>query len=231
MKSRFLILLLCSLSGLCAWAQPRLAEPEMYVGIHGGALATIVNWTPQVVGTNDVLKHALLTGNGGLVFRYSQHKCCGLQVELNYMQRGWRENADDSQNNLSVAYTRRLDYIEVPFLAHIYFGSPKFRAFINLGPQIGYCFRESESGTKHPIETTQYQPIERPFDWGAAGGLGFYGRSEKAGIFQLEARFHYSMGHLFNNQMAAYFDSSNTMSVSLNVAYMFQIRTKNKSTH
>lgn len=231
MKSRFFIVFICLLPCLGTLAQPRLAEPEMYVGVHGGALATIVNWSPQVIGTKDVLKHALLSGNGGLVFRYSQHKCCGLQVEVNYMQRGWRENGYDSKNDLFVAYTRRLDYIEVPFLAHIYFGSPKFRGFVNLGPQVGYCFHESEEGTQHTIETTQYNPIEHPFDWGVVAGLGFYGRSEKAGLFQLEARFHYSMGHLYDNRMGAYFDSSNTMSVSLNLAYMLQIRSKHKSNH
>ena len=211
-------------------SQPRLTEPEIYIGVHGGALATIVNWNPQVVGTNEVFNHALLSGNGGLVFRYSKHKCCGLQVEINYMQRGWRENGQDTINHLSVAYTRRLDYIEVPILAHIYFGKNKFRGFINLGPQLGYCFHESEKGTKHLIETTQYNAIDHPFDWGIAGGLGFYARSEKAGLFQLEARFNYSMGNLYDNHTWAYFDSSNTMSLSLNLAYMWQIKPRHKST-
>lgn len=214
---------------LGVWAQPRLAEPEIYLGVHGGALGTIVNWNPKVTGTSKVLDHALLSGNGGLVFRYSQHKCCGIQVEVNYMQRGWRENFGDS--TCTVNYTRRLNYIEVPLLAHIYFGSTKFRGFVNLGPQIGYCFMESDKGLRHSVETAQYGKVERPFDWGVAGGLGFYGRSEKAGIFQLEARFNYSMGNLFNNYTTSYFDSSNMMSVSLNLAYMWQIRPKHKSAH
>ena len=75
----------------------------------------------------------VLGGNGGLVFRWSGQKCCAVQVELNYLQRGWREA------NKEGTYTRALHYVELPFLMHIYFGSSTVRGLVNLGPQIGYC--------------------------------------------------------------------------------------------
>lgn len=208
MKRSFFILVLFSLC-MGAMAQPRLQTDEMYVGVHAGVLASMVNFTP------DVAQSALqpfLGPNAGFVFRYSGHKCCGLQVELNYMQRGWHET--------KTGYRRSIDYIELPFLAHIYFGK-KFRGFLNLGPQIGYALHEQHT---HLPDTSapQYLSLDSRFDWGVAGGLGMLYRS-KAGVWQLEARFNYSFGDLFANHKADYFGNSNPMCLSLNLAWLWQV--------
>ena len=200
------------------YAQPRLLAPEMYIGASGGVSASMVLFSPKVPGTTDVLQTALLSGRAGLMFRYSGHKCCGIQLELNYNQRGWRENTDTH------SYTRRLDYLEVPMLTHIWFGKPYFRGFVNVGPQVAFCVHESESGTRQTQETHQYKPIDNIADWGIAGGLGFYGRSEKAGCFQFEARFSYSFGNIFSSKTGEYFLGSNIMVLSLNLAYLWQIK-------
>lgn len=216
-----LLLLLCGSTAL--WAQPRLQDPEMYIGVHGGVLASMMNWTPSVAGTNQIGQTVLISGNGGLVFRYAGHKYCGLQVELNYMQRGWREKIASTLTQQGGSYVRRLDYLEIPFLMHIYFGKEYFRGFVNLGPQIGYCLNESWSGVQHETEREQYRALDHPFDWGIAGGLGMYYRHAKAGIFQLEARFNFSLGNAFADGKMDYFDSSHAMNLSLNLAYLWQI--------
>ncbi len=208
-----------------AQAQPRLKQPEMYVGVSGGVSASMVLFSPVVPGTSNVMKTALLGPRAGLVFRYSGHKCCGVQLEVNYDQRGWREN-DDTHS-----YTRRLDYIEVPLLTHIWFGKPHFRGFINVGPQVAFCVHESESGTRQTTMVYQYAPIDNITDWGIAGGLGFYGRSEKAGCFQFEARYSYSFGNIFTSTPGSHFESSHPMVLSLNLAYLFQIPNKKKVKH
>lgn len=207
-------------------AQPRLAEAEIYVGIHGGVVASTMSWAPKVAGTSRIEQATILGGNGGLVFRYSKHKCCGLQLELDYMQRGWREKIEVEETQTFGYYNRRLDYLELPFLMHIYFGKKSWRGFFNLGPQIGYCLHESSSGVQHPTDTVQYHPLDNPFDWGIAGGVGFYCRTEKAGVFQLEARFNYSLGDAFSNKKSAYFDKSHAMNLSLNLGYFWQIKDK-----
>jgi hypothetical protein len=136
------------------------------------------------------------------------------------MQRGWKEVLGN------VNYTRRLDYIEIPLLTHLYFGGEHIRGFFNLGPQIGYCFHDVATGVKNPQYTHQYENIQNPFDWGLVGGLGVYYRHKKIGLFQLEARCNYSFGALFNNHATDYFKFANPMSVSLNLAYMWQIKIK-----
>jgi len=222
------IILVILLLGLKAVAQPRLREPEMYVGLHGGVLFSMTLFTPKVAGSDILTDRTLLSGNGGLVFRYVGHKVCGFQVELNYMQRGWRENTDEVDGNF-VHYTRRLNYFEVPFLAHIYFGKT-VRGFLNLGPQIGVCFLEQESGTKNKMvgQQAQYQPIDNKFDWGVAGGLGMLVRTSKVGTFQLEARVSYSLGDYFSNKKTDPFSHSNSLDVSANIGYMWEIKDKRK---
>lgn len=204
-------------------AQPRLRHPELYIGAHAGVMASSITFKPTVKGID--LLQSPLSINGGLVVRYAAHKVCALQLELNYMQRGWREMLPATATSPAVDYRRQLDYIQLPLLMHLAFGN-KFRGFLNLGPQIGYCFRDTEYGTKNPLYTHHYLPIQQPFDWGLAGGLGMYYRSNKIGTFQLEARFNYSLGSVFNNRITDYFTSANPMNLSVNFAYLWEIRIK-----
>ena len=219
MRFRRIILFLSLVVISCTlFAQPRLRQPEVYLGAHAGALASTMLFDPNVQGVG--FPNILLAPNGGLVFRYAGHKVCAIQVELNYMQRGWREVLGN------IDYTRRLDYIEIPLLMHLYLGGEHVRGFFNLGPQIGYCFRDISTGIKNPQYTHQYADVQRPFDWGLAGGLGIYYRHEKVGLFQLEVRCNYSLGSVFNNRTTDYFKFANSMNVSINMAYMWQIEIK-----
>jgi hypothetical protein len=109
---------------------------------------------------------------------------------------------------------------------HLYFGGKHIRAFFNLGPQIGYCFRDIAIGNTNPQYTHQYADIQNPFDWGLAAGLGVYYRHEKVGLFQLEARGNYSLGSVFDNRSTDYFKFANSMNLSINLAYMWQIKIK-----
>ena len=199
-------------------AQPRLRRPEIYVGGHAGVMASTMLFNPSFDGM-DILKSPLSV-NGGLVFRYAGHKVCAIQAEINYMQRGWREVGTD------VDYRRQLDYIEVPLLMHLYFGKKHFRGFLNLGPQIGYCFRDVSYGTPNPLYAHQYEKIDKPFDWGVAGGLGVYYRTNKIGLFQLEARMNYSFGGVFGTSKIDYFTSASPVNLSVNFAYLWEIKIK-----
>ncbi|MCQ2343121.1 MAG: PorT family protein [Paludibacteraceae bacterium] len=223
MKRTVLLIFALLLVSVLSWAQPRLRQPEMYVGVHGGVTFNMVMFTPDVIGATNIIDRTLLSGNGGLVFRYAGHKCCAVQVELNYMQRGWRENTEDVPD-ASIHYQRRLDYIEVPFMAHIFFGKKMVRGFVNLGPQIGYCIHESQSGTMHPAKQEQYAAIDNKFDWGITGGLGMLLRTRKAGVFQIEARFGYSLGDYFHSNKTDYFSTSNPLNLNANIGYLWEIK-------
>ena len=201
--------------------QKRLLEPEMYFGFHGGAIASTTIFSPKVSNMTPITKACVLGGTGGLIFRYSEQKCCALQLELNYMQRGWAEQGTNEYG--SINYSRKLHYLELPVLMHIYFGSPSFRAFVNLGPQIGYCIKDESSGSKNPLGGPQYEPINR-FDWGVAGGLGFYYRSRHAGVYQLDIRVGYSLGSLFSSRTGADFSMSNPLTLSVGLGWLWEFK-------
>lgn len=222
MHRRNIVLIGMLLLSITCIAQPRLRRPEIYVGAHAGIMASTMLFKPSVANMD--LLQSPLSINGGLVFRYAGHKVCAIQAEVNYMSRGWHEIIMLDHGTMD--YYRTLDYIEVPLLMHLYFGKERFRGFINLGPQIGYCFRDVS--TELPSSTTapQYESITKPFDWGLAGGLGCYYRTKKIGLFQVEARFNFSMGSVFNNRQIDYFSQSNAMNLSVNFAYMWEIKIK-----
>ena len=90
-----LLLLACLflLPGATALAQVGEQRHNLAVGFNGGMNLSSVSLTPTV-------KQAQLGGiNGGLTARYISEKffkmICGLQVELNYAQRGWDEHYID----------------------------------------------------------------------------------------------------------------------------------------
>lgn len=215
-------------------AQPRLRRPEMYIGVHAGVMASMVTFVPNVAKID--IMQSPLAFNGGLVFRYAGHKVCAIQTEINYMPRGWHETIALDNGN-TIDYYRTLHYLEVPLLMHLYLGKERFRGFLNLGPQIGYCFSDkaicsgsngivSEELFSQLASAHQYQPIDHPFDWGLAGGLGCYYRTKHIGLFQLEARFNYSLGTIYSNKQVDYFSSSNAMNLSINLAYLWEIKIK-----
>lgn len=224
---RYILFAILILTGTVLMAQPRLDKPEIFLGAHGGVKASTMLFSPSVKQL-DIL-HSPLTPNGGLVFRYAEHKVCALQVECNYMQNGWAEVYGTEASNQTI-YTRKLHYIQVPFLMHLGFGRKGFRGFFNLGPQIGFCVADQSywSNTNALQQNQlQHQLIDNKFDWGAAAGLGCYYKSQKAGVFQLEARFHFSLGGAFDVGQLEHFKMANPMGISLNLGYLWEFK-KNK---
>lgn len=189
-------------------AQSMLAKPEVYVGISGGATSSMVFFNPSI-------SQGFLVGyNTGVAFRYIAEKNVGLQAEINYSQRGWRES--------SGAYTRQLNYIELPFMTHIYIGN-KVQFVVNLGPKISYLLSENVLiNTTTDTDTQHITKIQNPFDYGLCGGLGIQFKANKS-VFQLDTRANFGLSDVFSNDKRDFFDASNNFNISLNLAYYFQI--------
>ncbi len=191
-------------------AQDRLEHPEIYLGVNLGATESMIQFNPTV-------RQGYLFGyNGGLVFRYIAEKNVGMQAELNFSQRGWTER--------SGKYSRKLNYIELPFMTHIYIGK-KNRVFLNIGPKISYLLSEQVlvNDTINSTSTQHTTLIQNPFDYGLCGGLGFLFKI-KGNIFQLDTRFNYSLSDIFSNNKRDYFDTSNNLNISVNMAWLLQLK-------
>ncbi|MEI8086444.1 MAG: porin family protein [Paludibacter sp.] len=190
-------------------SQVRLDKPEIYFGASAGATESMVMFKPTVS------QGYLMGYNGGIVFRYIAEKNVGLQAELNFFQRGWTEKTG--------LYSRQLNYIELPFMTHIYIGK-KNRVFLNLGPKISYLISENvlKNETSN-VDTQHITTVENPFDYGLCAGLGFL-FNIKGNIYQLDTRANYSLSDVFSNNKRDYFDTSNNVNVSVNLAWLFQVK-------
>ncbi|MDR1092145.1 MAG: PorT family protein, partial [Prevotella sp.] len=180
---------------------------EFSVGASFGMGVSSVSFVPSVQ------ENQLLGVHAGLTVRWLTESFAGLVFEINYSQEGWDEHFDNPAFN----YTRRLNYIDIPLLSHLYAGSKRVKFFFNVGPKIGFLINESTTGkfdassppideiTGKPHTSEQWDmPIENKFAWGICGGPGLELRTG-IGIFQLEGRYYYSLGDIFSNRKADYF--------------------------
>lgn len=191
--------------------------PEIYVGANGGMNASMVYFKPS-------LNQTFATGiNSGLSFRYISEKNLGLQLELNYIEKGWNQH-----NGLIDIYTRKLNYLELPFLTHLYFGK-KTRFYFEIGPQISYLINDLEllSYYVNPEEVEQTYSLDHKFDYGGAAGLGMSFQFG-AQLFQIGLRGSYSLNDIFSNNQRDYFDHSNNIVAQSSLTWMIQTNYKKK---
>jgi len=207
---RYLSIVLFVFISSALFSQARLDQPEIYIGTSFGATGSMVMFDPTVS------QSYLLGYNGGLVFRYISEKHVGMQAELNYSQRGWSE----SDSN----YERQLNYVELPFMTHIYFGN-KTRFFFNIGPKVSYLISENVlvDNTVNSTQTQHITAVENPFDYGLCTGLGLMFKIKK-NVLQLDTRANFSLSDIFSNRKVDYFDTSNNVNLSVNLAWMIQLK-------
>ncbi len=215
-----------AVSALCASAQ-RHYKPHIHVGAHAGMSMSSTSFYPSV-------SESLLQGfQAGVSFRYAEERHVGLLAELNLTQRGWKENYDE----YPFAYQRRLTYIELPVMTHIFFGSRVVKGFFNLGPQIGYMIGEkitssfdyanaaSVPGFPASHRTEQLaMKISNKFDYGITAGAGVEFTIARRNCIALEGRYYYGLGNIFPSSKKDYFSSSRGSSILVTLSYMFRIK-------
>ena len=202
---------------------------EIAIGVNGGVNLTKVSFLHNM---NDRLyelgDQSLRQGTRfGFSLRYIHQNHFGIQLEVNYVQAGWTEKFRNNSgismvndyNLQDVKLGRRLEYVDIPVLAHIYFGKRRLRFFVNVGPEIRFmtkygemkwnipenddrcnAFQESDNRFKEPHHTT---------DYGLTGGGGFDMRIGKIVHLLVECRYSYGFGDLYDNNKSDLFQRSN----------------------
>ncbi|MGC3979577.1 MAG: porin family protein [Paludibacteraceae bacterium] len=190
-----------------------LDPPEHYIGTSHGVNASTVLFNPSVTQNFMFLGYT-----GGICYRYVTEKRVGLQLELKYSQRGWEE--------ASGKYTRRIDYIELPMLTHIYLFD-KHRVIFNLGPKVSYVLSDTKlKNTVPDLTVEQQKDVYYPFDYGLTAGIGYNLHTRKTGVYELEFRCYYGLSDIFANTKSDYFVTSNYLNFSLNLGWYFQLSGK-----
>ena len=155
-------------------------NPQFKIGVGAGPIFSRVDFVSSVPQTNT---QGLSVG---LSAKFVSEKNLGVLAELNFTQRGWKEDFSESEISTEHAYSRTLNYIELPLLTHIYFGNKNVKFIINLGPQVSYMISDKANmndalsnyidgvlaeNPDFPIGI-QYKPIDSKFDYGLLGGMG-----------------------------------------------------------
>lgn len=221
------LLALCAALGLGASAQ-RMYAPDFALGVRAGATLSNMAWQPSV-------RQSMTPGATiGITARYTEEKYFGLVGDINITQRGWAEQFPD---NPELSYRRQFTYVQLPVMTHIYFGSSKFRGFVNLGPSIGYMIQDKitsnfaytdlASVKNFPSNRRTEQltlPVYRKFDYGIIGGIGGEARIKRKHSIIVEGRFYYGIANVFSSQRGDTFGASRTMSIELTAAYLFRLK-------
>lgn len=170
----------------------------------------------------------------GVAVRYIEENHFGVIGELNFMQRGWKEVFEETP----YSFSRRLSYIQIPLLAHIYFGNERTRFFFNAGPEVGFLltdkpkanfnYTDLSSVPDFPItnrNTAQFtMDIKNKIDYGISAGLGLEVSVNRKNSLLLEGRFYYGLNNLFSANKKDIFSASNGISIMVSLGYMFHIK-------
>lgn len=224
---RYIIIITALLLSFVANAQIEQPRRILEVGFAGGMSMNKMDFQPTI-------RQTYLNGiNGGISLRYTSEKyfsmICAAQMEVNFSQRGWKEDFDDETGN---SYSRTLNYIEVPLLAHLSWGKEErgLQFFVNLGPQFGFFIGDSEDyiGSWRPEERPQSirpvygKEVEKKFDYGIAGGLGVELKT-KAGNFFVEGRYYYGLSDIYGNSKTDDFGRSANQTIYIRAGYSIRI--------
>ena len=220
-----LILSLTSAGTFYADAQTHYSS-NVSIGVKAGADLSRVNFYPSI---RQSMKAGALAG---VTFRYIEENHFGIIAELNFIQRGWKENFEEAP----FIYSRTLNYLELPVLAHIYFGR-RGKFFFNAGPQIGCLLGESTSANFNPSDIGQISgfpsnrqnaqmtmPAHNHLDYGISAGLGGEFNINRENSLSLEARFYLGLGNIMSAKRVDIYSASNSMTISVSAGYWFRFK-------
>ncbi|MDR1762430.1 MAG: PorT family protein [Dysgonamonadaceae bacterium] len=197
-------------------------QPEWSFGFNAGSTLSKVSFNSQI----RVPQEYLIQYSGGLTARYISENHVGIQAEINYSLRGWKEQTDTLHLN---RYTRSLAYLEIPLLTHIYVNLGKRARFIfNLGPQISYLISDDviTQEINEPdgaIPEYYSAKIQRRFDYGLKGGAGLEFRTGSGSII-LDGKYYFGLSDIFNNTRADIFQASSNKVIGINLTYLFRLK-------
>lgn len=227
-KSLFKISLFFSmLFPIVLWGQNHY-EANIAIGGKAGYTLSKVNFNPSVPQN---LEGGLMVG---ATFRYAEEKNFGLIAEFNIEQRGWKEKYEGT----SFQYNKRLTYLQIPVLTHIYFSKGNFKGFFNAGPEIGFLLATQTSSnfdyqniekipdfpTKNRYNDQLTLPIKNRFDYGISAGAGIEWIRNHKHSFNLEGRFYYGLNNIFSSKKTDPFSGSSSMSIMLTLGYYYRLK-------
>lgn len=224
MKIKLLILAFILLS-IPAWGQT-------YFGIKAGYTMSSVRFSPPVPNK----RHVETNYDPGLMFKYFDTKYVGFQTELYLSNRGFDKKLTDT-----IAQKRTNTYLEMPLFIQFRVSVSVIRFHLNLGPYFSYLLKADVEERNFFANADEGIPDERVFksyefnilrdnrlDYGLLGGVGL-SCDFRWGSFQVEGRFGFGLGDLYDTSYPDNPSQSGALFQSLVVSYCYIFgREKNK---
>lgn len=203
---------------------------DIAIGLNGGYALNRISFNPTI-------KQSFHGGyTAGFTARYICEKyfaaLCGIQAEVNIAQLGWKELIETSSDT----YERNINYVQIPVLMHMGFGKEHggAKAFLVLGPQVGFCLGENEKrGGEWSEQTIHRRPngiiqqydkkVEKNFEYGLTGGLGLEVSTRSKHHFLLEGRYYFGLSDIFNNTKKDTFGRSANGAIIAKISYLFDL--------
>ncbi len=166
------------------------------VGLKGGVNITWINYDARF--NQKIVEQDFKMGYmGGLTFQYFNQPNIGIQMEVLYIQKGFKTKLDTLEN---IQYERTIDYLSIPMLMHAYIGKKKFNMSIMLGPYISYALSSNEIYTEdNESDRQDYEwnrEIDNRFEFGLQVGLGFR-NTFNFGVIELEGMYSFGLTSIY----------------------------------
>lgn len=212
------------------------------IGANGGVALSNVGFDPEVSQS----QHMGFTG--GFSWRYTSEKyfltICSISGEVNFASIGWKEDILDVNDNPVVnangnqeAYSRTLNYVQIPVFAHLAWGKETngFNFFVQAGPQIGFLINEktsknydtpnldSETGRSNTNTEQEDKKVEHKFDYGIAAGAGIEYSNKHIGHVLIEGRYYYGLGNIYGSSKRDYFSKSNFGNIVIKATWLVDL--------
>jgi hypothetical protein len=188
---------------------------QHYVGIKGSHGFNSVSALP------DFDKRVLKTFSPGILYRYEHQKYAAIQVEANYIYKGYIKEIDTIA--MTPETTNKITSFELPLMAQGFMRFGAFRPYLTGGVIVGYILDRSEQVTGEESKKYVFDEYDKKFEYGLTGGGGLGIQIYRFEI-QAECRYHYNFSFLRNpvipNRGNRYINTTQLM-VSVSLLYRF----------
>lgn len=213
-----LLVLAALLPASKASAQKRIPR-EVHIGAVGGQTLSEYTFHPSVT------QKYTRGYTAGVAVRYIEETLFGLQAELHLTQRGY---SDMYEEEPELQFCRKLTYLELPVLAHVYFkAGQKHEVTFDAGPKLGYYLWDDiestlpenfgQLGDDHQGYVYKHHslPVTKKFDYGIMAGLGYEFKFSPSMSAQIAGRYYYGLGNMWPDSKADDFEVSSNQSIQL----------------
>jgi hypothetical protein len=210
MKIKFLLALLFVVGlGFTSMAQ------SISVGPRIGATFAKIN-----VSDEDDFNDEVKSNTGvqiGAVANVMINDMFSIQPELLLIQKGFK--IEDGGEGIRV----KTNYLELPVLAKVKFGTEELHGFVTAGPTAGYLMNGKmtmEFDGEEESEDLEFDDTDNRFELGASFGVGL-GYKVGAGTLNLDVRYGLGLSSLYETEGDEPKTKNNVFGVSL--AYLFSL--------